>query len=156
FGVSDSALAEVTAETLQGSTIEATVNYDLRGTRDGEPFASPGSVTYVLTFGAGGAFTGSVSRTTTRRGGPVTSTQPMSGTLGSPHEASGRMGGHVVWILAGNTLRMLRTYETGGKTAVITFGAGGSTCSIRSPFAREVGAGNDIRRGSVGGRVRDV
>jgi len=38
-GVSDLALAQVTTETLQGTTIEATVNYDIRGTRDGEAFA---------------------------------------------------------------------------------------------------------------------
>jgi len=148
---------QVTAEMLQGATVEATVSYDMRGTRDGEPFASPGSVTYALSFGAGGAFTGSVTRTSiNRRGGPVTSTVPMSGILGSPREVSSRMSGHVVWLLSGNTLRMLRTYQTGGKTAVITFGAGARTCSIHSPFAREVGAGGDIRRGSIGGRVQDV
>src|SRR5690242_18063382 len=101
----------VTAESLQGATIEATVSYDVRGTRDGEPFTSPGSVTYVLRFAAGGAFTGSVRRTTTARGNPVTSTTPMSGTLGTAQELGGLMSGHVVWALSGNTLRMLRTYE---------------------------------------------
>jgi hypothetical protein len=147
----------VTAESLQGSTVEATVNYDVRGIRDGEPFASPGSVTYVLRFAAGGAFTGSVTRTATARGGnPVTSTSPMSGTLGSARSLGGRMGGHMVWALSGNTLRMLRTYETGGKTVVITFNAGGRSCSVRSPFMRETGAGSDIRRGSVGGRAQQV
>ena len=140
----------ITAESLQGSTIVATVNYDVRWRRGGEELSGPGSVTYRLTIGANGAYTGSVTRVQSR--GSSTSTQQFSGTLGQPREARGGISGHAVWMLSGNTLRMLRTYEVGGKTTVITFGAGGRSCSVRSPFMRETGTGGAIRREAIGRR----
>jgi len=140
----------MTAESLAGSTIVATVNYDVRWRRGEEQLSGPGSVTYQLNIGANGPYTGSVTRSNARAG--ATSTEQFSGTLGRGREVGGRMSGHSVWILSGNSLRMLRTYEVGGKTTVITFGAGGRSCSVRSPFARETGAGSAIRRGAIGSR----
>ena len=118
----------ISVETLQGSTIVATVNYDVRWRRGGEELSGPGSVTYRLTIGASGAYTGSVTRTQAR--GASSSTEQFSGTVGQAREAGGAISGHAVWMLSGNTLRMLRTYGAGGKTTVITFGAGGRSCAV--------------------------
>jgi hypothetical protein len=139
----------ITAESLQGTTIVATVNYDVRWRRGGGELSGLGSVTYRLNIGANGAYTGSVTRTQAR--GSSSSTQQFSGTLGRAQATGAAMRGHVVWMLSGNTLRMLRTYETGGKITTITFGAGGRSCTVRSPFARETGAGSAIRREAIAG-----
>jgi hypothetical protein len=141
----------ITAESLQGSTIVATVNYEIQRRRGGEEFSGPGGVTYRLNIAAGGTYSGSVTRTTQTRRGPITATQQFSGTLGRAREAGGAMRGHVVWMLSGNTLRMLRTYEIGGKSTTITFGPGGRSCSVHSPFMREAGAGGAIRREAIAG-----
>jgi hypothetical protein len=140
----------ITAESLQGSTIVATVNYELQRRRGGEDVAGSASVTYRLNIGAGGSFTGSVTRTS----GANTSTQQFSGTLGRAYAA--RSGGHAVWILSGNTLRMLRTYEIGGKNTTITFGPGARSCTVRSPFMRESGAGSAIRRDAIRSGTVDI
>jgi hypothetical protein len=141
----------ITPESLQGSTIVATVNYEVQWRRGGEDLAGPGSVTYRLNFAAGGTYTGSVTRTGQSRRGPTSATQQFSGTLGRAREAKGGMRGHAVWMLSGNTLRMLRTYEIGGKNTTITFGSGGRSCTVRSPFMRETGAGRAIRREAIAG-----
>jgi hypothetical protein len=141
----------ITPESLQGSTIVATVNYETHWRRGGEDFTNPTSVTYRLVISSGGAYTGSVTRTLQPQRGPITQTQQFSGTLGRARETKGGISGHVVWLLSGNTLTMLRTYQIGGKNTTITFGAGAQSCSVRSPFMREIGAGSTIRREPVAG-----
>jgi hypothetical protein len=64
----------ITPESLQGSTIVATVNYDLQRRRGGQDVPGSASVTYRLNIGAGGAFTGGVTRTS----GANTSTRQFS------------------------------------------------------------------------------
>jgi len=150
-GAAPAAAQAITPELLQGATIVATVHYEIQWRRGGQEFSGPGSVTYQLNIGAGGSYTGTVTRRGQTPRGPVTSTQSFSGTLGRAREARGAMGGHAVWLLSGNTLRMLRTYQVGGKTAVISFGPGARSCTIRSPFMREIGAGSAIRREAIGG-----
>jgi hypothetical protein len=140
----------VTPESLQGSTIVATVNYEMQRRRDGQDVPGSASVTYRLNIGAGGAFTGSLTRTS----GANTSTRQFSGTLGRPYSPGS--GGHAVWILSGNTLRLLRTYEIGGKNTTITFGPAGRSCTVRSPFMRETGAGSAIRRDSIRGGTVEI
>jgi len=137
----------INAEALQGATIVATVNYETHGRFGGQEYTGPTSVTYQLVIGAGGAYTGSV----TRSGHRATATQQFSGTLGRAREAKGSISGHVVWLLSGNTLTMLRTFEIGGKNTTITFGPGAQSCTVRSPFMREVGAGSSIRREALRG-----
>jgi hypothetical protein len=137
----------ITPELLQGSTIVATVNYETHGRFGGQENTGPTSVTYQLVIGAGGAYTGSV----TRSGYRATATQQFSGTLGRAREAKGSISGHVVWLLSGNTLTMLRTYQIGGKNTTITFGPGARSCTVRSPFMREVGAGSSIKRETLRG-----
>ena len=144
----------ITPESLQGSTIVATVNYDLQWRRGGQDSSGPASVTYRLNIGAGGTYTGSVTRTNQTGRGPSSGTQQFSGTLGRAQEV--RSGGHAVWMLSGNTLRMLRTYEIGGKNTTITFGPGGRSCTVRSPFMRETGSGGAIRRDAVRGGTVEI
>ena len=142
----------ITPESLQGSTVVATVNYDVRSRNDGQEITGPGSVTYRRTFGAAGAYTGSVTRTGQTPRGPTTGTQQYFPDARTRARSQGGIRGHSVWLLSGNTLRMLRTYEVGGKNATITFGPGARSCSIRSPFMRESGTGGAIRREGIGGR----
>ena len=144
FPPAPAAAQAITPESLAGSTIVATVNYDIRWRRNGADGSGPGSVTYRLQIGANGSYSGSVTRA--RLMGSGETTEPFSGTLAQPREAKGAISGHAVWMLSANTLRMLRTYQVGGKSTIITFGAGGRSCSVRSPFMREVGAGGSIRR----------
>jgi hypothetical protein len=144
----------ITPGSPQGSTIVATVNYEMQRRRGGQDVPGSTSVTYRLNIGAGGSYTGSVTRTSQSRGGANTSAQQFSGTLGRPYSPAS--GGHAVWILSGNTLRMLRTYEIGGKNTTITFGPGARSCTVRSPFMRETGAGGAIRRDSVRGGTVEI
>src|SRR5438067_2512090 len=80
----------ITAESLAGSTIVATVHYDMRWRRGEEQLSGPGSVTYQLNIGANGAYNGSVTRVNARES--ATSTQQFSGTLGQSREAKGTIG----------------------------------------------------------------
>src|SRR5262245_17399542 len=70
----------ITPESLQGSTVVATVNSDVRSRTGGQEITGPGSVTYRLTFAAGGAYTGSVTRTGQSPRGATTASQQFSGS----------------------------------------------------------------------------
>jgi hypothetical protein len=144
----------ITPESLYGSTVEATVNYDLHSRRGGQEFKNPASVNFRLSIGSGGSITGSVTRTANVPRGPITATRQISATLGRPREIKG--SGHGVMVLAGNTLTLLRTFEVGGNKTTITFGAGGRTCTIRSPIMHETGAGPTRRDHIQGGTVEFI
>lgn len=79
-----------------------------------------------------------------------------SGFIGTPQQASDRSG-NFLWVLDGDTLIRLRTFETGGNLLKITIAKtnGGLTCTAQSPILQEVGAGNpkDTAAMAGGGKV---
>lgn len=77
----------------------------------------------------------------------------MNGTIGLPKQAA-TGSGHALWILDGDKLTLLRTFETGGIKAEITIN--GASCSVRAPLVREQGAGNIRRSDSVVGGPVEV
>ena len=132
----------ITPASLHGSTIVATVNYEIGWKRGEAALTSSATATYRLNIAADGTYTGSVTRTQVAgRNAGANVTEQFSGTLGRTREATGAIRGLVVWTLSGNTLTMMRSYEMGGHRTTITFGPGGKTCTVRAPFMRETGSG---------------
>jgi hypothetical protein len=133
------AASAATLESLQGSVIEASTLYDTHIRLNGREFDAQTRWSVRLSISAGGAFSGSFTRVALYQGQEKGSiSRPLSGTIGTPQKAG---VGHAVWLLAGDKLILLRTFEAGGFKAEITMGSDGTTCSIRAPLAREVGAG---------------
>jgi hypothetical protein len=61
----------------------------------------------------------------------------------------------VLWILEGNTLVQMRTYESGGHMQRITLsrGGGGLTCTSNLAHVREVGGGDIKGQGAIHRKV---
>jgi hypothetical protein len=141
----------ITAESLNGATVNASVTYDVQSRRNGQDFRTTSTFAMQYRFGPGGTVNGTVTRTANLPRGPASTTRTFTGTLGKPREISG--SGHSVMVLAGNTLTMLRTFDVGGNKTTITFSGGGRTCSVQGIMAREVGAGTTRRDHIKGGTV---
>jgi hypothetical protein len=144
----------VTPESLQGATVNASVTYAMHTRKDGNEFRTSATIDFRLTFGPGGTVTGTVTRNAMLPRGPVSRTQTVATTLGRPREVQG--SGHVVMVLSGNALTILRTFDVGGNKTTITFGDGGRTCTIRGAMAQEVGAGTSRRDHILGGTVEII
>jgi hypothetical protein len=144
----------ITSQSLQGSIVDATVHYNLKGVVRGRQFDTTGHIDLHLRIGAGGTITGSVTRTVQGFRQVLTKTRSMSATIGRPKQL--KTGDHGVIVLSGNTLTLLRTFEVGGSRTTVTFGGGGRTCTIRAPLLREVGAGGNVRRDHVAGGSVDI
>ena len=130
----------VTVESLQGAVIEASSLYDTRIRLDGREFDAQTRWSVRMSVGAAGAFNASFVRVGIFQGREKGSlNRSLSGTIGSPQQAG---AGHSLWLLAGDKLILLRTFEAGGFKAEITLNPDGKTCTLRAPLAREVGAGN--------------
>jgi hypothetical protein len=130
----------LTIESLQGATIEASSLYNTHIRLDGREFGAQTRWSVRMSVGAAGAFNADFVRVGIYQGREMGSlNRSLSGTIGTPQQAG---TGHTLWLLAGDKLILLRTFEAGGFKAEITFDADGKTCSLRAPLAREVGAGN--------------
>jgi hypothetical protein len=77
-----------------------------------------------------------------------------NGEIGVPKKASDGTG-DIVWIVQGNSLIRLRTLESGGHLFKVEFAksAGGLTCKVDAPFAREVGGGLVKDQGALGSKI---
>jgi len=140
----------LTVEDLHGAKIELRVNYDMRVRRAEGDFSTTMDVLWRMSV-SDGKISGSVTRTVTTPRGPRTRSHQMNGAIGQPKQAA-TGSGHALWILEGDKLTLLRTFETGGLKAEITIN--GSSCTVRAPLVREQGAGNTKRSDSVvGGSV---
>ena len=86
-----------------------------------------------------GRVSGEMTRTVTTPRGPREQTTPMRGRIDKP--GSPALGGEGLWLLEGDKLVLLRTFEAGGMKAEIEFSgkAPDLKCSIRAPFVREEG-----------------
>ena len=130
----------LTVEDLQGATISIDVLYDTRIRLEGREMDAQTRWTMRMTIGSGGTTSGNFQRVGIYQGRNMgTIARSFAGKIGTPVE---RGEGHNLWLLSGDKLIMLRTFAVGGLKAEITFGAGGKSCSVRAPLAREMGAGN--------------
>lgn len=143
----------VTVEELNGATIQVTTGYSMRVRRAGGEFPSQMTWSIRLKIGPEGKIMGSTTRTVTTPRGPQSRSHSMNGTIGKP--GTGGTGvGNALWLLDGNKLTLLRTFDAGGFKAEITLN--GSSCSVRAVMAREQGAGNTRRSDSVVGGAVEV
>jgi hypothetical protein len=145
-GVTDA--QAVAVEDLNGATLNMTTGYAMRVKRAEGIFSTNVTVVWNLKIGPEGKIAGTITRTVTTPRGPRTTSRKMNGTIGVPRQAAVGSG-HALWILDGDKLTLLRTFETGGLKAEITLN--GSSCSVRAPMVREEGAGNMKRSDSVVG-----
>lgn len=156
LGLTDGAQAQsLSLADLNGVTIHTVDRFSIVARNDigegsgevtirGETTVGPGAairwsfIRSAAMVGAKGAKSGSISRSG-------------SGTLGVPNQGGGKGSG--VWILQGNTLVLLRVFETGGYTMRInlTKSANGFGCSVTSAMAREVGAGKTKLTAAISG-----
>jgi hypothetical protein len=129
----------VTLDGLQGATIETSALYNTHIRLDGKEFDAQTRWSMRMTVSAGGAFNLSFSRVGMYQGRDMGSiNRSASGTIGTPQQLK---SGHSLWLLTGDKMIMLRTFEIGGVKAEITFSPDGKSCSLRAPFVREAGAG---------------
>jgi hypothetical protein len=143
----------ITLDELKGLNIQARVNYNMRIRRAEGEFST--QATHVMKFKIDddGVIVGQINRTVTTPRGPRSQTFPMKARIGKPGEPP--MGGHGIWLIDGDKLVVLRTFEAGGFKGEIEFkGAGNDmTCSYRAPFVREEGKNTRMQQGVVGGPV---
>jgi hypothetical protein len=141
----------ITLDELKGIGIEARANYNMRIRRAEGEFNT--QMTMVLKFKIDdeGRILGENTRTVTTPRGPRSRVLPMKARIGTPGEPAA--GGHGLWLIDGDKLVVLRTFEAGGFKGEIEFkGAGaGMTCTYRAPFVREEGKGNIQSENSVVG-----
>jgi hypothetical protein len=148
------AMAQVTADSLRGKSITATVQYEVQARREGRgEFTAPVTAEWRLNIGTDDRVTGSISRTSVSPRGPVSTSRPISAVIGKPGRPAG--GGHGLILLSGNTLTLLRTFEVGGIKTTITL-TGGGGCTIHAPIMKEVGAGPTRRDAIAGGMVEII
>jgi hypothetical protein len=135
-----SAASAVTLDSLQGAVIEASSMYNTHIRLDGREFDAQTRWSVRMSIGGAGAFNASFVRVGIYQGREMGSlNRSLAGTIGTPQQAG---KGHSVWLLSGDKLILLRTFEAGGFKAEISLSADGKSCSLRAPLAREVGAGN--------------
>jgi hypothetical protein len=130
----------VTIESLQGTSVDVTALYDAHIVLEGREMNAQTRWHMRMRIESGGSLNGSFERTAIYQGRDVGALgRAFSGKIGTPAD---RGDGHLLWLLSGNKLILLRTFEVGGVKAEISLSADGRSCSARAPLVREVGAGN--------------
>jgi hypothetical protein len=142
----------VTLEDLKGISVQTRANYNMRIRRAQGEF-SP-QATHVMKFKIDGEgnVAGQTTRTVTTPRGPQSRSHTIKARIGKPGQSP--VGGEALWLIDGDKLVLLRTFDAGGFKAEIEFKGSGNamTCSYRAPFVRE--DGKNIRREAVvGGQV---
>ncbi len=139
----------VTVESLRGRTITASVSWQTKARAKGREFDNPVRNDFVINISGDGRVNATVTRHVVGPRGPASDSRSFSAVLGKPRDAA---GGSSLMLLNGNTLTMLRTYETGGGKTTITIGGG--SCTIRSPAMKETGSSVLLRKNAVvGGEI---
>lgn len=138
---------------LQGTTINATVNYDqtLRNLGTGQVFSNSNQQSIKLRVGPGEELDQVFTVTIIASNGRVVGSNsfPAKLTLNKPKQGK---SGHMLWTFDGGKLTWLQTFESGGRRITISFkrSADGLSCSVEAPFAREQGAGSMQTNAAVG------
>ncbi|QWG23048.1 hypothetical protein KMZ93_24380 [Bradyrhizobium sediminis] len=151
-GLSPVSAQGVTVESLRGRTITASVSWQTRARANGREFDNPVKNDFVINISGDGKVNATVTRHVIGPRGPTSQSRSFSAVLGKPRDAA---GGGALMVLNGNTLTMLRTYETGGAKTTITMGAGGS-CTITSPAMKETGSAVLLRKDAVVGGTIEI
>lgn len=143
----------ITLEELKGLSIQTRATYNMR-IRRAEGEFSP-QATHVMKFKIDneGRVVGETVRTIHTPRGLRSRSNKMNAPIGTPGEPAA--GGEGLWLIDGDKLVLLRTFEAGGFKAEIEFkGSGaGMTCTYRAPFVREEGKAGIRRDGVIGGQV---
>jgi hypothetical protein len=143
----------ITLEELKGVSVQTRATYNMR-IRRAEGEFSP-QATHVMKFKIDneGRVVGETVRTVHTPRGPRSRSHKMNAPIGKPGVPPA--GGEGLWLIDGDKLVLLRTFETGGFKAEIEFKGSGSgmTCTYRAPFVREEGKAGIRRDGVVGGQV---
>ena len=130
----------LTAEDLEGVSLETTVTYAMRVKRPQGTFTP--QVTMTMKFAVkDGVVVGTVTRSSQSTRGNRTNTNKMHAPLGVVGKPPA--GGEGLWAIEDDKLVLLRAFTSGGFRAEISFQGGGAnmTCTIRAPFVREQGKG---------------
>ncbi|MFZ5689892.1 MAG: hypothetical protein ACOY5F_01420 [Pseudomonadota bacterium] len=145
--------AAVTLDDLKGLSVQTRATYNMRIRREQGEF-SP-QATHVMKFRISdeGRIVGETVRTTTTPRGPRSRSHKMNARIGKPGDSPA--GGEGLWLIDGDKLVLLRTFDTGGFKAEIEFKGTGAamTCTYRAPFVREEGKAGIRRQSVVGGPV---
>jgi hypothetical protein len=141
----------ITLDDLKGLSIQARANYSMRIRREQSDFNTQMTMVMKFRIDDEGRIIGENTRTVTTPRGPRSKALPMRARIGMPGEPAA--GGHGIWIIDGDKLVVLRTFETGGFKGEIEFKGSGTemTCAYRAPFVREEGKGNIRSETSVVG-----
>ncbi len=141
----------ITLEELKGISIQVRATYNMRIRRGEGEFNTQMTQDLKFRIDDDGVISGENTRTVKTPRGPRSRAIPMMARIGQP--GSARAGGEGLWLIDGDKLVVLRTFEAGGFKGEITFKGAGEdlTCTYRAPFVREEGKANIRSENSVVG-----
>jgi hypothetical protein len=144
----------ITLEELKGLSLELRANYNMRVRRAEGDFSTQATRVIKVKIDGEGRILGQTVRTVTTARGPRVRTHPVKARIGTPGTPDA--GGEGLWLIDGDKLILLRTFDTGGFKGEVEFKGSGSamTCTFRAPFLREEGKQNvRMQKSVVGGPV---
>ena len=143
----------LTLDDLRGISIQTRATYNMRIRREQGEFSPQATHVMKLKISDEGRIVGETVRTTTTPRGPRSRTHKMNARIGKPGDSPA--GGQGLWLIDGDKLVLLRTFDTGGFKAEIEFKRTGAamTCIYRAPFVREEGKAGIRRESVIGGPV---
>jgi hypothetical protein len=143
----------LTLDDLKGISIQTRATYNMRIRREQGEFSPQATHVMKLKISDEGRIVGETVRTTTTPRGPRSRTHKMNARIGKPGDSPA--GGQGLWLIDGDKLVLLRTFDTGGFKAEIEFKRTGAamTCIYRAPFVREEGKAGIRRESVIGGPV---
>jgi hypothetical protein len=152
-GLSSAPASALTLEDLKGLSVQTRATYNMRIRRAEGEFSPQATHTMKFKISEEGRVVGETVRTTTTPRGPKSRSHKMQARIGTPGQSPA--GGEGLWLIDGDKLVLLRTFDAGGFKAEIEFKGSGTamSCTYRAPFVREEGKGNIQRDAIVGGQV---
>lgn len=144
----------ISLEELKGLSLELRANYNMRVRRAEGDFSTQATRVIRVKIDGEGRIIGQVTRTVTTPRGPRVRNHPIKARIGKPGTPDS--GGDGLWLIDGDKLVLLRTFDSGGFKGEIEFKGSGSamTCSFRAPFVREDGKQNvRMPKSVIGGPV---
>jgi hypothetical protein len=144
----------ITPEDLKGVGLQLRANYNMRVRRAEGEFSTQASRVIRVKIDGEGRILGQVTRTVTTPRGPRVCNHPIKARIGKPGTPDS--GGDGLWLIDGDKLVLLRTFDSGGFKGEVEFKGSGSamTCTFRAPFVREEGKQNvRMPKSVIGGPV---
>jgi hypothetical protein len=144
----------ITLDDLKGVSLELRANYNMRVRRAEGEFGTQATRVIKVKIDGEGRILGQVTRTVTTPRGPRVRYHPVKARIGTPGTPDS--GGDGLWLIDGDKLVLLRTFDTGGFKGEVEFKGSGAamSCTFRAPFVREEGKQNvRMQKSVVGGPV---